>query len=313
MLSLERNTVNQLNPKPWLTSNKFFSLFNTWAKMIKLEHTLFSLPFVLISATMSLKYMQNSSENFSFNWIVFLWIILCLFGARSAGMTLNRIIDASIDKLNPRTANREIPAGKISKQESWYFSLAGILVLIFSAFQLPKICQILLPIPIIWVWAYPYLKRFTWFCHFFLGTTLGGATLGAWIAVSGAFNHIAPFYLFFAISFWVGAFDIIYAIGDLDFDREKNLNSIPAKFGKENSLRIVKFLHFLTVLLLYLFGESLSLGLFYKIGLIVFLAGLVYEQKLAAKDKLEAAFFTVNSWLGIILLLFLILDLVVQF
>ena len=154
--------------------------------------------------------------------------------------------------------HREIPAGKITKKESTYFSIAGILLLIISAFQLPKICQLLLPIPIIWIWAYPYLKRFTWICHFFLGTTLGGAALGAWIAISGSFNHIAPFYLFFAISFWVAAFDIIYAIGDLDFDRKKNLNSIPAKFGKENSLRIVKFFHFLTVLLLYLFGESLA-------------------------------------------------------
>lgn len=278
--------------------------------MIKFEHTLFSIPFVLISALMSLRYMQSSSEHFSFNGIIFIWIILCLFSARSAGMTLNRIIDASIDKLNPRTAKREIPAGKISKKESWYFSVAGILLLIFSAFQLPKICQLLLPVPIIWIWAYPYLKRFTWFCHFFLGTTLGGAALGSWIAVSGSFNHIAPFYLFFAITFWVGAFDIIYAISDLEFDREKNLNSVPAKFGKENSLRIVKFLHFLTILLLYLFGESLTLGLFYKIGLLVFFAGLVYEQILAKKDKLEAAFFTVNSWLGIILLIFFLADLI---
>ena len=277
--------------------------------MIKLEHTLFSLPFVLLSALCSLSYMQSTAEEFTFDYIVFLWIFLCVLGARSAGMTLNRIIDASIDKLNPRTQDRAIPSGKLSKQESWYFSVAGILLLIFSAFQLPRICQLLLPIPILWVWAYPYLKRFTWFCHFFLGTTLAGAALGAWIAISGSFNHIAPLYLFIAISLWVAAFDIIYAINDLEFDRSKQLNSIPACFGKDTTLKIVRVLHLFVVLSLYLFGESLALGLFYKLGLLIFLLGLVYEQHLATKDKLEAAFFTVNSWLGVIFLIFTVLDL----
>lgn len=292
------------------------NLINTfiiWTKMIKLEHTLFSLPFVIISALLSVRYEQSLNPEFKPSLIVFLWIFLCLLGARSAGMTLNRIIDAGLDSLNPRTKDREIPAGKISVSSSWIFSLLGILLLIFSAFQLPRLCQILLPIPIIWVCLYPYLKRFTWFCHLFLGTTLGGAALGAWIAISGSFNHIAPFYLFFAIAFWVAAFDIVYAIADIEFDRERKLNSIPVKFGKENSLRLVKAFHFITVLLLYLMGESLGLGMIYKLGLLCFLGGLIYEQHLAKQEKLELAFFTVNSWLGVGLMVAVFLEIILGF
>jgi len=276
--------------------------------MIKLEHTLFSLPFVIINAFLAFKYESSLDTEFNLNLWVFFWILMCLIGARSAGMTLNRIIDAKIDSLNPRTKDREIPSGKISFTSSWIFSALGIILLSYSAFQLPRLCQLLLPIPIIWLWIYPYLKRFTWFCHFFLGTTLGGAALGAWIAVSGEFNHIAPIYYFFAVSFWVAAFDIIYAIADIDFDKKMNLNSIPAKYGKENALRIVSLLHIFTILFLYLAGESLNLGLTYKITTFIFLSGLIYEQFLARKEKLETAFFTINSYLGLVFMLGVFLD-----
>jgi len=288
--------------------SSFKSLILNWAKMIKIEHTLFSLPFVVVAALLAIDYEQRLNPTFKPELTVFIWIFLCLVGARSSGMTLNRIIDANIDALNPRTKDREIPAGKISKKSSWIFSIFGVVILTASAFQLPRICQLLLPIPIIWIWVYPYLKRLTWLCHLFLGTTLGGAALGAWLAISGSFNHIAPLYLFFAVSFWVAAFDIVYAIADIDFDRSIKLNSIPAKFGKEQALRIVKVFHFLSVLLLYLVGESLSLNLIYKLGVFIFLIGLLYEQHLAKKEKLEAAFFTVNSWLGIIFMIFVFWD-----
>ena len=149
------------------TFRKFIQICSTWAKMIKLEHTLFSLPFVIINAFLAFKYESRLDTEFNLNLWVFFWILMCLIGARSAGMTLNRIIDAKIDSLNPRTKDREIPSGKISFTSSWIFSALGIILLTYSAFQLPRLCQLLLPIPIIWLWIYPYLKRFTWFCHFF--------------------------------------------------------------------------------------------------------------------------------------------------
>lgn len=286
----------------------FIKTLVVWSRMIKLEHTLFSLPFVLVNAFLAFKYETSLNSDFKLDYWVFIWILLCLIGARSAGMTLNRIIDAKIDSLNPRTQDREIPSGKISLTSSWTFSFLGILILIYSAFQLPRLCQFLLPIPIIWLWIYPYLKRFTYLCHFFLGTTLGGAALGAWIAVTGTFNHVAPIYYFIAVTLWVAAFDIIYAIADLDFDKKMNLNSIPAKYGKEKALQLVRFLHIFTILFLYLAGESLHLGFIYKLTVFIFLSGLVYEQILAKKEKLEAAFFTVNSYLGIIFMLGVFLD-----
>lgn len=313
--------------------------------MIKIEHTLFSLPFVLSAAVLAVCSlgMQNynplaevsslddlvstfnsamsGKANIDFRAVffnglqeldplVFLWIFLCLLGARSAGMTLNRIIDAKIDAQNPRTSDREIPQGKISYAQAWLFTVISILVLVFAAFQLPRLCQILLPIPIIWVWAYPYLKRFTWFCHFFLGTTLAGATLGGWIAITGTLESLCPVFLSLAVMFWVSGFDIIYATQDFEFDREHQVKSIPAQFGVTNALKIARFMHFLTPLFLYLAGEAMGLGLIYKLGVVVTIGALFYEQKLVKENKIEKAFFTVNSWISVVIFLFVLLDII---
>ena len=283
--------------------------------MIKIEHTLFSLPFVLSAAVLAIYYLSSSSilslEFWSVvPWQSFVWIALCLLGARSAGMSLNRIIDAEIDARNPRTAEREIPAGKISKTQAWIFTLFSFAFLIYGAFQLPKLCQILLPIPVIWVFVYPYLKRLTWFAHFFLGTTLAGATLGGWIAITGTVDTLAPVYLSLAVCFWVSGFDIIYATQDLDFDREAKLHSVPSVFGRDKALRLARFLHFLTPLFLFWAGESLGLGLIYKLGTLAVIAALFYEQKLVQDGKIEAAFFTVNSWISVLIFVFVLLDLV---
>ncbi len=283
----------------------YFRTLATWARMIKLEHTLFSLPFVISSALLAIHYKNGIWQPMNF-----LWIVLCLVGARSAGMTLNRIFDADIDALNPRTQSREIPLGKISKTQAWIFALASLALLIYSAFQLPRLCQILLPIALIWLFAYSWLKRVTWLCHFFLGMTLGGATLGAWIAVTGAIDNLTPVYLALAVTVWVAGFDIFYSLQDAEFDASNRLHSIPAKFGKTNAIRIARFAHLVvTPLLLYLAGEELGLGLWYKFGILFTLAALYYEQKLVNENKIEAAFFTVNSWISVVILLFVVLEL----
>lgn len=275
--------------------------------MIKIEHTLFSLPFVLSAA-----FLAVYSKAWQVNYMSFLWIALCLLGARSAGMSLNRIIDASIDAANPRTADREIPQGKITKAQAYLFTVISILVLAFSAFQLPKLCQYLLPIPIIWVWLYPYLKRFTWFAHLFLGTTLGGATLGGWIAITGSIESLAPVYLALAVTFWTAGFDIIYATQDYEYDKSANLKSIPAVFGLSNALKIARFAHFLTPVFLYLAGLELSLGFYYKLGVAATVLLLLYEQKLVKENKIEKAFFTINTWISVLILFFVILEILIK-
>lgn len=278
--------------------------FKTWSEMIKLEHTLFSLPFVVASALLAI-YYKNFQD---YSLIALVWIALALLGARSLGMTLNRIYDAEIDAKNPRTKEREIPAGKISKTQAWIFAIVSLLVLNYAAFQLPRLCQILLPIALIWLFSYSWMKRVTWLCHFVLGTTLGGATLGAWIAVTGDLTSLAPVYLALAVSFWVAGFDIYYSTQDMDFDKEHNLNSIPVKFGREAAIKIARFSHLLTPVFLYLTGENLGLGLIYKLGIFVVIVALYYEQQLVKENKIEEAFFLVNSWISVVICSFIALE-----
>jgi 4-hydroxybenzoate polyprenyltransferase len=274
-----------------------------WARMIKIEHTIFSLPFVISSALLAMHYQSD------YQWINLFWAAICLFTARCAGMTINRLIDHKIDALNSRTQNREIPKALVSKSQALWISVLSIILFIYASFQLPKLCQILLPIAIFWILIYSYLKRFTWLCHFVLGTTLGGATLGAWIAVTGTCDSMAPIYLALAVSFWVAGFDIIYSTQDYDFDKANNLHSIPVQFGVDNALMISRFLHFLTPVLLYMTGLELGLGLPYKLGILAVIIALFFEQKLVQKGKIEEAFFVINSWISIVIMIFVILEL----
>ncbi len=273
--------------------------------MIKIEHTLFALPFTISSALLAANYV--GFENVPY--INFLWIVLCMLGARSAGMSLNRIIDTKIDAANPRTASRELPSGKLSKTQAWIFTIISLAVLVYSAFQLPRLCQILLPIALLWLFAYSYMKRISFLSHLFLGTTLGGATLGAWIAVTNAVDNLAPVYLSLAVVFWVCGFDIIYATQDYEFDRAQKLHSIPAKFGVDKAIKVSRFCHLLTPLFLYLCGEVLGLGIYYKLGILGVIAASIYEQKLVKQGKIEAAFFKVNSWVSVWVMVSVILDL----
>jgi 4-hydroxybenzoate polyprenyltransferase len=284
--------------------------FKKWSQMIKIEHTLFSLPFVLSASLLAIIYL---GYDFS-KWQNFIWIMLSLFAARSAGMTLNRLFDAEIDSKNPRTAQREIPAGQISKTTAWIFSILMLVLLFFSAMQLPSICIKLFPIAFVWLLAYSFLKRFTWLCHFFLGTTLGGATYAGWIAITGTAFAIngsflwLPIYLALAVSFWVAGFDIYYALQDEDFDKEENLYSVPSKFGGKKAKMIARFCHFLTPLFLYLTAEALKLGLAFKIGIVAVVACLIYEQKLVEQNKIEKAFFTINTWISVLILFFVVVE-----
>ncbi len=287
---------------------------NNWMQMIKIEHTLFSLPFVLTASLLAILY-----QGFDFtNWQNFIWIVLALFSARSAGMTLNRLIDSKIDAKNPRTSDREIPKGLISKKTALIFTIISLVILFLSATQLPSVCVKLFPVALIWLLAYSYLKRVTWLCHFFLGTTLGGATYAGWISITGSAFTLngdflwIPVYLALAVSFWVAGFDIYYSLQDEAFDKDENLHSVPARFGAKAAKMIAKFCHFLTPLFLYLVAWTLDLGLSFKIGIVIVVACLLYEQKLVDEDKIEKAFFTINTWISVLILAFTLVEFLIK-
>lgn len=276
--------------------------FLNWARMIKIEHTFFSLPFALSSSLLAMHFVH------AYKFLNLFWACLALFGARSMAMTLNRIIDLRIDSINPRTQNRELPSKKISLKSAWIMAFISCLIFVYSSFQLPKLCQILLPIAVLWLWAYSYFKRFTYLCHFALGLSVAGASLGAWIAVTGSCDSLAPIFLSMAVLTWVSAFDVIYAIQDFEFDRSFQIQSIPSRFGIQASIQVAKFLHLLTPIFLYLVCIELNLGLCFKLGILFVIFALIFEQKLIKEGQIEKAFFDINVWISVVILFFVILE-----
>ena len=205
-----------------------------FARLVKVEHSVYALPFAYAGAFLAERRVPS--------WQTLVWITVAMVAARSAAMALNRLIDAGIDARNPRTAQRELPTGLLSKAEVVGFTAASLGVLVLAAFYLSPPCRYLWPIVVVAFIVYPYTKRFTWFCHYALGLTDGLAPAAAWVAVSG---HIAlaPVLLFVAVGLWVGGFDVIYAIFDIDFDRREGIHSIPVSLGTGRSLGVAALSH----------------------------------------------------------------------
>lgn len=271
--------------------------------MIKIEHTVFALPFALCGLLLGSTGFPGVTT-----W---LWTITAFAGARAAAMTLNRLIDAGIDALNPRTSMRAIPAGRISGVQALFFSIASFALMIFSAMHLPPICLMLSPIAVFWLSFYSFTKRFTWMCHLVLGVALGGAALGGWIAGGGELNSVSPFLLAISVACWVAGFDIIYALQDQSFDREHKLHSIPARFGTVNALVISRSLHLVTVACMILLGVKMNLGWPYWCGVSAVGLMLKYEHSLVKPDdlsKINAAFFNVNGLVSIATFVFVLLE-----
>jgi 4-hydroxybenzoate polyprenyltransferase len=265
-----------------------------WAEMIKIEHTVFALPFALSGLILAAKGLPDLAT--------VLWTVVAFAGARCAAMTLNRLIDAEIDSRNPRTKERAIPAGRISKKQAWLLTIASFAAMILGASMLPRICLYLSPIAVIWLFLYSFTKRFTWLCHFVLGIALGGAALGGWVAAGGSLSEATPWCLALAVSTWVAGFDIIYALQDIEIDKVEKLFSIPSRFGTASALQISSGLHVLTVLGLLSVGFYSGLGFVYWGGVFVVAGILVYEHLLLKPDdlsKLDAAFFNMNGILSI--------------
>ena len=268
--------------------------------LIKFEHTLFALPFALISALVA--GFGPSGSGLPARTL--LWLLVAMVGARSSAMAFNRLVDLELDRRNPRTAGRALVTGALRTTEVWAFTVlcAGLLVL--AAGMLNRLALLLSPLALAIIWGYSYTKRFTAWSHLALGLALGIAPVGAWIAVRGEFA-LPPIVLAFAVICWTAGFDIIYALQDVDFDRQAGLHSLPARLGARRALLASTGLHVITLWLLVWFGGLAGLGLLYYAGLFLAMVLLFYQHQIVRPDdfsRVNAAFFTANGALSIILL-----------
>ncbi len=275
-------------------------------KMIKLEHSLFALPFAFTGMFIAANGIPSIN--------IIIWVTIAMIGARSAAMGLNRLIDAEIDKENPRTSNRSIPKGLITKKKTFTYIIISLLIYFLSTYMLNSLTFILSPIPVLIFILYSYTKRFTNLCHIVLGIALGLAPIGAWIATTGDIQ-ISAVILGLGVLLWVAGFDILYAIQDIDFDRNQGLYSIPSVMGISGALIIARILHSLSFLLFIILKFTASLGAIYLSGILISGAFMVYEHSLVSKNdlsKLNLAFFNINAYISIIILIFTLTDILVK-
>ncbi len=269
--------------------------------MIKVEHTVFALPFALTSALIAAGGFPTLHQVF--------WITLALFGARTSAMSLNRLIDADIDAANPRTRSRHIPSGKVKKAEAFLLSLTGFLIMVLSAYRLNPLALKLSPIAIAILSLYSFTKRFTWACHIVLGIAVSLAPLGSWVAIRGSVN-LTAIVLSLSVALWVAGFDIIYALQDIDFDREHGIYSIPSKLGVGMAFRISRLFHVLTLFGLIYTGLAEKVGLFYFIGLAAVSYLMVREHMTVSRDrsKIDYAFFNLNGYISLTVFIFTLIS-----
>jgi 4-hydroxybenzoate polyprenyltransferase len=243
-------------------------------------------------------------------WRMF-WITIALVAARSFAMAINRLIDAEIDARNPRTAGRELPAGRLKRWQVWVFALVSLGVLIYATFNLPVITRYLWPVVIVPMVVYPYTKRWTWLCHLVLGAADGLAPVGAWVAVTGKVTG-EPFLLGAGVALWIAGFDVIYAFMDITVDRAQKLHSIAADFGERAGLWSTRAFHVLAIVLLALTGWLQGTNFVYYLGVGICAVLLFYENWVMRKADLEkvgVAFMTMNGIISVVFLFFTTLSL----
>ena len=268
--------------------------------LIKFEHTIFALPFAYLGMLLAAGGWPG--------WSKFIWITVAMVAARTLAMSANRLVDRELDAHNPRTMNRPLPRGLISSQAVAVYAGVSLAVLAVAAWQLNPLCLLLLPGALVFLLGYHYTKRFTWLSHWILGFTDGLAAPGAWMAVRGSiltWADLPAWLLLFAVTFWIGGFDLIYACQDVDVDRRDGLHSIPADFSLAIALTLARVCHVLTVALLAGVGLAMSLSWPFWAGLVIATALLVYEHRLVSPDdlsRLDLAFFNMNGYISITVL-----------
>ena len=278
-----------------------------YLSLIKFSHTIFALPFAAIGFVLGLQKV-----NFQFDPMTAIKVLLCMVFARSAAMSFNRWTDQHIDKLNPRTAVREIPSGIISSNSALAFTFINCILFVITTWFINPLCFYLSFLALAVVLGYSYTKRFTALCHLILGVGLSLAPIGSYLAVTGHFDWL-PLLFSFAIICWVSGFDIIYALQDELFDRSNNLQSIPKEFGSKGAITIARNLHIASSVFLLSAGFYAHLTYIYFIGWGVFTSLLIYQHTLVkANDlsKINLAFFTTNGLASIVFAVFVISDLI---
>lgn len=278
-----------------------------YMSLVLFAHSIFALPFAIIGF-----FLAISTTNFDFKWSLFALMLLCMVTARNAAMAFNRYLDRDIDALNPRTAVRDIPAGKISPGQALIFTIINCAIFIGATYFINPMCLALSPIALFVVLFYSYMKRISPLCHLVLGLGLGLAPVGAYLVVTGQF-HIVPIFYGLAVLTWVSGFDIIYALQDEEFDRENGLKSIPANFGGKNALKISEILHVFSFIFILLAAFFTEVGLLYYIGVAFYGALLIYQHKIVSPTDLtrvDRAFMTTNGIASVIFAVFYLLDVV---
>lgn len=279
--------------------------------LLKFEHTLFALPFAYVGMLLA---THSFLGTFFPNIATFLWITVAMVGARTGSMALNRLIDAKIDAKNPRTADRELPSGRLKKRDAYLLAIGGFLLLIVAGWALNPLTLALLPVALIFLTLYPYSKRFTQLCHYILGITIGAAAAGGWIAVTGSFAP-AAFTLWIGVALWIAGFDILYAVLDYKFDREHGIHSVPADCGVARALTISLITHIAAWGFLALTMPLAEAGIVYLVGVLI-VGGIFWWQHQAIRrdgvDRVLRAF-NANLWVGGIMLLAVMLDVFFRF
>ena len=273
-----------------------------FAALVKIEHTVFALPFAYVGAFLAVNGVPSAHD--------LLWVTVAMIGARSLAMGLNRLIDAGIDARNPRTATRELPAGRLTALQVVVFCLASLGVFLLAVYQLDPLVRWLWPIPVAGFVIYPYLKRFTWLSHLWLGAVDGLAPVGAWVAITGELP-LEVWLLGGAVATWVAGFDHFYALLDVEVDRRERLHSVATRFGEHAAFWGARLLHVLTVALLISAGLGLDVGVFYWLGVAIVAGLLIYEHSLVRPGdlrRLDTAFFTLNGVISVAFFAFVLAD-----
>ena len=286
-------------------STTIATLPRRFASLVKIEHTVFALPFAYVGVFLAADGWPGLAN--------LLWVTVAMVGARTLAMALNRLLDADLDARNPRTATRELPAGTLRPPQVIALSAVALAVFLVAVFQLDPIVRWLWPIPVAMFFVYPYLKRVTWLCHLWLGSCLGLAPVGAWLAISGS----APWEAWAiggAVLLWVAGFDLFYSLFDLEHDRQLGLHSWAVRFGERGVFRGARAFHAGTVVLLTVAGAGLGMGALYWVGVVATAALLAYEHAIVRPGdlrRLDAAFFTVNGLISVVFFCFVALDTIV--
>ena len=286
--------------------HKIIAKVNNYLSLVKFPHTIFALPFALLGFSLATIHKSDSVS-----WTLLVLVLLCMLFARNAAMSFNRWADRDIDEINPRTAQREIPAKIIGQRSALIFSIANALLLVAAAWFINPLCFYLSPLALIVIMGYSLTKRFTALSHFVLGLGLALAPTGAYLAVTGTFNWI-PVIISLSVLCWVSGFDIIYALQDDEFDRENHLRSMPVMLGRKNALNLSLVLHIITALLLIVAGVEGDFKAIYWVGLGIFSILLFYQHTIVKYNdlrKVNMAFFTLNGIASIVFSVFAITDL----